>query len=85
MKVKPAFDVSGQLFGRLTAIRVVKKDRGRRYYWLCRCRCGRMATVRADCLKNGTIGSCGCLRVDLGKSGMTIRHALQRIDKRQAA
>lgn len=86
MQVKPAYDLTGQVFGRLTAIKVVKKDRARRYYWLCRCRCNpnRTTVVRADYLKGGVIESCGCLRVDLRRSGMTIRAALRRLAPRAA-
>lgn len=82
MQVKPAFDLTGQLFGRLTAIKVVKKDKARRYYWLCRCRCSRTTTVRADYLRDAVIESCGCLRVDKRRSGMSLRQALARLAPR---
>lgn len=34
--------------------------RGRTAYWLCRCDCERVVTVRASRLRNGSVLSCGC-------------------------
>lgn len=33
-------------------------------YWNCVCECGNKCKVRSDCLKNGTVKSCGCLQFD---------------------
>ena len=53
-------DLSGMVFGRLTAISPEK--RGRRTYWVCKCECGNTTTTRKEKLKNGTTISCGCAR-----------------------
>lgn len=52
-------DITGQRFGRLTAI---KRD-GTKYgqsAWICKCDCGNEKTIALQHLKNGT-KSCGCL------------------------
>lgn len=53
-------DLTGQTFGRLTALEYSHRaaDGSR---WRCRCVCGTEKTVRAACLRNGQIRSCGCL------------------------
>ena len=53
-------NLTGQLFGRLTA--VSPERRGRHTYWVCKCSCGGERTVRREKLKNGTTISCGCAR-----------------------
>lgn len=54
-------DISGQTFGRLTAIRDVGK-RGRKRLWLCACECGNETFGTADDLASGHKRSCGCLQ-----------------------
>ena len=57
-------DLTGQRFGRLTALCPVKRD-GRSTssgtVWRCRCDCGQEADVPASCLVSGRTRSCGCL------------------------
>lgn len=57
-----ADDLTGQRFGRLTALRFVpgsnKADHCAR--WLVRCECGVEKVVSAAALKNGWTESCGC-------------------------
>jgi len=49
---------AGAIFGRLTVVEDVPRSNGRA---LCRCECGTEKDVNASGLKNGSIGSCGCL------------------------
>lgn len=56
----PAENISGQKFGRLTAICRVGSTGRRQSSWLCRCRCSREVVVRLDQLRDGTTRSCGC-------------------------
>lgn len=57
----PAFiDITGQRFGRLTAIRPVKK--GRLIHWDCICDCGSRLSPVGATLRNGSSKSCGCAR-----------------------
>lgn len=80
-------DVSGQQFGRLTAIRLKKmadrKDGRHRAIWECRCKCGRMCDVALDSLVSGAVKSCGCYKsekaaMDNTTHGLT-GHRLYRI------
>jgi hypothetical protein len=56
-----AENLTGQKFGRLTAIRPGGK-KGGRTAWLCRCECGNECTVSSSNLKSGAVKSCGCLK-----------------------
>jgi hypothetical protein len=56
-------DLTGQQFGRLTAI-VVSEIRPRRG-WICRCSCGTVCTVTTDKLLSGHTRSCGCLQREI--------------------
>lgn len=57
-------DLKGQKFGRLTVLyRDENKPKGSGCfsYWVCRCDCGNLVSVRGDHLRDGTTSSCGCL------------------------
>lgn len=54
-------DLTGQRFGRLTAIRPVRSEKGLGVIWLCKCDCGGEKEVPAARLTRGTTKSCGCL------------------------
>jgi len=57
-------DLTGQVFGLLTALHLDKTktaETGRRH-WRCRCRCGELISVDANALRSGNTRSCGCLR-----------------------
>ena len=71
----------GQIFGRLTAIRVEKTDTQKRGYWLCRCSCGKEKIVRRDGLLDGRVKSCGCLNRDVIRkiAGPLVDTALPRV------
>lgn len=53
---KPKKDLTGQTFGRLTALRYVGRSR-----WECKCDCGNVCTVQTCNLTNGHTQSCGCI------------------------
>lgn len=59
-------DLSGQKFGRLTAIEPAGYDR-KRIKWKCVCECGNTTFVGSDKLINGHTKSCGCLLSDVLK------------------
>lgn len=55
-----ALDLTGQKFGRLTAM-YREPSRNGKTYWYCKCECGGEKSVQTCHLKAGTIQSCGCL------------------------
>lgn len=69
-------DLTGQRFGRLTALRPVENVDGRTA-WLCRCDCGRELTVKTGHLRSGHVKTCGS--PDCG-GGMDISGHLTFID-----
>lgn len=60
-----AIDLSGKVFGRLTAIAPVGKNCRNLIMWLCICKCGTENVTRGAALTHGNAQSCGCLRSDV--------------------
>jgi len=54
-------DLSKEKFGRLTPIKVIRKDNSNRAMWLCKCDCGKETVVSSSNLQSGNTQSCGCL------------------------
>jgi len=57
-----ALDLSGIVYGRLTAIKEVNREAGKGVRWQCRCECGAYTEAFARELRAGGVKSCGCLR-----------------------
>lgn len=57
-----SYDLTGHVFGRLTAIERYSVDIDGSYLWRCRCECGTELNVRSGNLRNGSRQSCGCAR-----------------------
>jgi hypothetical protein len=55
-------DLTGQVFGQLTALKQTDERSDGRVIWLCRCKCGELAKVKSSLLTQGLTKSCGCLR-----------------------
>jgi len=56
-------DLSNQKFGRLTAIKMIRKENMTRpIFWECHCECGTMVEVGNQDLIKGKTVSCGCSR-----------------------
>lgn len=53
-----AMDITGQKFGKLTAIERMPSRNGKTY-WKCKCECGTIKEVQTGHLKSGAIQSCG--------------------------
>lgn len=62
-------DISGQRFGRLTALSPARENG--QIYWICRCVCGEKSRVTASHLLSGTVRSCGCLQRDVTSRRVT--------------
>lgn len=58
-------DISGQKFGRLTAIKIVGYKKDKRAIWYCHCDCGNNVNVCGTELRSGHTKSCGCLQKEL--------------------
>ena len=55
------YDITGQLFGDLTALFRVEIDSSQKCaQWLCKCSCGDEIVARATALRSGHTKSCGC-------------------------
>lgn len=68
-------DLTGQKFGRLTAIRVLSADRQGRT-WLFLCDCGAEVTTKGSSVSGGHAKSCGCLQKEKASiSAAAARHA----------
>jgi hypothetical protein len=55
-----ALDLTGQTFGRLSAVAPHGRLNGG-IAWQCRCECGAATVVRSNSLRRGLTKSCGCL------------------------
>lgn len=63
-------DLTGQKFGRLTALS--KTRAGGITRWLCRCDCGKETAARPDHLTAGKTQSCGCYRAQHSRESKLI-------------
>ncbi|MCO6500053.1 MAG: hypothetical protein J5I47_06710 [Vicingus serpentipes] len=59
-----AIDITGEKFGRLTAIKYIESKNKKRFY-LCKCDCGNEVKITVDNLRSGNSSSCGCLAKEL--------------------
>ena len=64
-------NITGQKFGRLTALYRLHNNHKKGTYWLCVCECGNLKEVRLNSLTCGYIKSCGCLNSELSKNRAT--------------
>ena len=75
-------DITGQKFGKLTAIKMVGYTKAHNTLWLCKCDCGNENIVNSSYLRNGQVKSCGCLIGETNKK-RTIhglyRHRLYKV------
>jgi len=70
-------DLSGQTFGKLTAIAPTGEKLRRRIVWECICSCGEKKEVSSLYLLNGSVKSCGCYQESKTQQltvGQTIGH-----------
>jgi len=57
-------DVTGEIFGRLTAVRYEYTDKNNHRKWLFSCACGNSAVLPLGRVVTGNTKSCGCLRTE---------------------
>lgn len=56
-----AMDLTGERFGKLTAIEIAERDSFGHIKWRCKCDCGNEVVTYTGRLRNGNTRSCGCL------------------------
>ena len=56
---KRAHDLSGEVFGKLTALRPVGRQK-KQLLWLCACACGNYTAATVGNLRSGNMIGCGC-------------------------
>jgi len=63
-------DLTGQPFGKLTALYPIKHPNraNRHYLWKCKCECGNEKDIQGAHLRNGHTKSCGCSWYTYGES-----------------
>lgn len=66
-------DITGNVYGRLTAKEYIETINKKSYWWF-ECECGNIIKARADCVKTGTIRSCGCLHSECAKKQIEKYH-----------
>lgn len=69
------YKLSGQRFGRLTAIEKEYTNSHGEVVWKCQCDCGNIAHVTAHYLVSGHTKSCGCLVADRTREA-NVKHGL---------
>ena len=70
-------DLTGGTFDRLTVIKrgpdyVSPSGKTRKVIWLCRCGCGKEASVTSAHLRSGVVRSCGCLHREMAASRIRV-------------
>lgn len=58
-------DITGKVFGRLTALKRIGTGHDRHAIWLCRCSCGKRVEVSGVRMRKGHTQSCGCLKIEV--------------------
>lgn len=71
---RPAPDLCGKVFARLTVLYRHGTGANRSAMWKCRCACGNEAVVQASLLRGGKVKSCGCLRVEIKQTHGNAKH-----------
>ena len=71
----PAHDITGQVFGKLTALRrdetyIGTKENNWTTKWICQCECGNIVSVYTSNLKKLHTTSCGCASRSIGEENI---------------
>lgn len=72
-------EITGQKFGRLTAVRFVGNKNGKAR-WLFRCDCGNLVEKDAASVQSGNTSSCGCLHREqlIARNKATAKHGCSK-------
>lgn len=69
--MKQKLDLTGIVFNYLTAIKLIGKNKHKKYVWECLCKCGNTTKACVGDLRNGHIKSCGCYQKQRAKESNT--------------
>lgn len=75
-------DLTGYQFGRLTAIGLGPRIKGRERQWVCKCSCGATKIVASGNLIAGSTRSCGCLKKEVSSMTVKVMNARQKGTRR---
>lgn len=64
-------DLTGQVFGKLTVISKDNNKTGHGAYWICKCECGNIKSIKGQSLREGKISHCGCSKIQQEKIDTT--------------
>lgn len=65
--IKKSVDITGQKFGRLTAVKLASRNKHNKECWLFKCDCGKEKTIEKSMVRTGHSKSCGCLALEIRK------------------
>lgn len=76
--LKKMIDLTGQQFGRLTALSRAGKDKHGNVRWLCSCSCGVQKEVSGAVLRQGKAVSCGCFHSEVAsaRAKANVKHGM---------
>ena len=62
---RKTIDITGEKFGRLTAIGIYDATPNKHTKWVFSCECGAKIVARLDNVRNGNTASCGCFQKEI--------------------
>jgi hypothetical protein len=68
-------NLTGNTFGKLTALYTLTREVGERRFWMCRCECGVEKLIKAHNLTSGETNSCGCAKLASSRANIGIAHS----------
>lgn len=71
-------DITGQKFGKLTAVKFSHKDDKKVYWWIFKCDCGTIKTITRRNVINKSVKSCGCMWHASGKDSPHTTHGISK-------
>ena len=75
-------DLTGQRFGKITALKPLDKRKNKKVVWLCRCDCGKECEIVGSSLTSKNAKSCGCLTEKHGMFGTRIYNVWRAMKER---
>jgi len=72
-------NLTNKKFGRLTALKLVGRDKSGKLLWECLCSCGNKTVVISSKLISGWTKSCGCFRKEKSSGLLKVKHLKPQI------